>query len=250
MSKLTVIILTKNEEANIEAAIESASFADEVVVIDSGSSDRTKELAEKSGARFIVHPMDETGFAGQRNFALTQTESEWVFYLDADERFTAEAAIEIQQVIATNAKFAYKIKRLNIVFGQMMKYGEHGPDWCVRLFPRKDVHWVGAVHEAPHTQLPVGMISNTLHHYTYTDWDRYFEKFNQYTTLMAKRMLENGKQASFMDILLHPIFAFIRFYILRLGFLDGKQGLIFALNHYFYTMIKYVKLYYSQQEER
>ena len=249
MPKLAVIILTKNEEANIEAAIESATFADEILVVDSGSTDRTKELAEKRGATVIVNPMDEKGFAGQRNLALTHTKAEWVFYLDADERITPAAAQDIQA--ATHAEnAAYKIKRINIVFGQAMKYGEHAPDWCLRLFPRQAVRWEGIVHETPKTQLPIKSLANHLDHYTYTDWDRYFEKFNQYTSLMSKRMLENGKRASFGDILFHPLFAFIRFYILRLGVLDGKQGLIFALNHYFYTMIKYVKLYYAQREER
>jgi len=250
MPKLAVIILTRNEEANIEAAIESVAFADEILIIDSGSTDRTQELAAKMGARVITHPMDEEGFAGQRNFALTQTKANWVFYLDADERITSEAKTEIQQVVNQNKQYAYKIKRVNIVFGQPMKYGEHRPDWCMRLFPRETVHWNGVVHESPYTQLPVERLRFVLHHYTYTDWHRYFEKFNQYTTLMATRMYEQGKQAMFLDILIHPIFAFFRFYILRLGLLDGKQGLIFALNHYFYTMTKYVKLYYKQREER
>lgn len=250
MPKLAVIILTRNEEENIEAAIASAAFADEIIVIDSGSTDRTQELAEKMGARFITHPMDEEGFAGQRNFALTQTDADWVFYLDADERITPEAKSEIRQMVTKDEQLAYKIKRVNIVFGQAMKYGEHRPDWCARLFPRQAVQWTGVVHESPQTELPVSQLHFVLHHYTYTDWHRYFEKFNQYTDLMAQRMWEKGKRATFGDILLHPLFAFIRFYFLRLGLLDGKQGLIFALNHYFYTMTKYVKLYYKQREER
>lgn len=249
-AKLAVIILTKNEERNIASAVKSAAFADEILVIDSGSTDRTQELAEQFGARFIVHPMDEAGFAGQRNFALTQTKSEWVFYLDADERLTPEAAAEIQQCVQREANVVYRIKRINIVFGQAMKYGEHRPDFCIRLFPREAVFWSGVVHESPQISLPVETLKFPMHHYTYTDWNRYFDKFNQYTTLMAQRMLAQGKRASFVDILVHPLFAFIRFYILRLGALDGKQGLIFALNHYFYTMIKYVKLYYWQREER
>ena len=248
--RLAVIILTRNEEANIAAAMESAAFADEIIVIDSGSTDRTGKLAEEYGGKFIVHPMDDAGFAGQRNFALTQTDAEWVFYLDADERLTPEAVEEIQQVVARNEQAAYKIKRMNIVFGQMMKYGEHGPDWCVRLFPRKTVQWLGAVHESPQFNLPIINLQHPMLHYTYMDWHRYFEKFNQYTDLMAQRMWEQGKRVTFSAILLHPAFAFIRFYFLRLGMLDGKQGLIFALNHYFYTMTKYVKLYYKQREER
>ena len=250
MPKLAVIILTKNEEENIEGAMDSAAFADEIVIIDSGSTDKTQELAEKYGARFVLHSMDENGFAGQRNFALTQTEAEWVFYLDADERITSNAADEIQRIVCLNNQRCYKIKRMNVVFGQMMKYGEHRPDWCVRLFPRTQVTWMGVVHESPISKLPVVALQYPLHHYTYTDWHRYFEKFNQYTDLMAQRMWENGKRGTFLDILIHPAFAFVRFYILRLGILDGKQGLIFALNHYFYTMIKYVKLYYKQREER
>ena len=250
MPRLAVIILTKNEEANIEDAMKSAAFVDEILIIDSGSTDRTQELAERYGAKFVSHPMDEAGFAGQRNYALTQTDAEWVFYLDADERITPEAAEEIKNMVYQNEHIAYKIKRMNVVFGQMMKYGEHRPDWCVRLFPRMQVQWEGVVHESPKLNLPIAALRYPLHHYTYTDWHRYFEKFNQYTDLMAQRMWENGKRASFSDILIHPTFAFVRFYFLRLGLLDGKQGLIFALNHYFYTMIKYVKLYYKQREER
>ena len=250
MSDLAVIILTKNEEANIEDCIKSAMFADEIIVVDSGSTDRTQAKAEALGAKFLLHPMTEEGFAGQRNYALTQTNAKWVFYLDADERITSEAASEIKRVILQNEKFAYQIKRVNIVFGQIMKYGEHRPDWCQRLFPTKEVHWGGVVHESPHTSLQVKSLKNIMYHYTYKDWERYFEKFNQYTTLMSERMHTQGKRASFADILFHPLFAFFRFYILRLGLLDGKQGLIFALNHYFYTMIKYVKLYYKQREEQ
>ena len=250
MSDLAVIILTKNEEANIEDCIKSAMFADEIIVVDSGSTDRTQAKAEALGAKFLLHPMTEEGFAGQRNYALTQTNAKWVFYLDADERITSEAASEIKQVILQNDKFAYQIKRVNIVFGQIMKYGEHRPDWCQRLFPTKEVHWGGVVHESPHTSLQVKSLKNIMYHYTYKDWERYFEKFKQYTTLMSERMHTQGKRASFADILFHPLFAFFRFYILRLGLLDGKQGLIFALNHYFYTMIKYVKLYYKQREEQ
>ena len=115
MPKLAVIILTKNEEKNIEDCIRSASFADEIVVIDSGSTDRTQELAEAAGARFIVHPMAEAGFAGQRNFALKQTDAEWIFYLDADERITAEAAGEIQGIVQQNECAAYRIRRMTML---------------------------------------------------------------------------------------------------------------------------------------
>ena len=252
MPKLAVLILTKNEEKNIAECIQSAAFANEIVVIDSGSTDRTRELAESAGARFVVHLMDDEGFAGQRNYALTQTNADWVFYLDADERITADAVAEIQAIVHQDTLSVWRVKRMNIVFGQMMRYGEHGPDFVTRLFQRESVHWEGVVHERPvmKKQAEVHTLHGVLHHYTYNDWDRYFDKFNQYTTLMAIKMQEKGKNGSFVDILLHPIFAFIRFYILKRGFLDGKQGFIFAVTHYFYTMIKYVKLYYMQKETR
>lgn len=248
--RLAVIILTKNEEHNIEGAVKSASFADEVVVLDSGSTDRTREFAERLGARFVVHLMGEDGFAGQRNAALDETDADWVFYLDADERITDEAAKEMMRCVKANEWFAYRIKRMNILFGQVMRHGSHAPDYVMRLFPRTMVRWKGVVHESAITELPVRALKGVLCHYTYTDWDRYFVKFNQYTTLMAKKMEERGKRASFLDILLHPSFAFFQFYVLKLGFLDGKQGFIFALNHFFYTMIKYVKLYYATTRMR
>lgn len=250
MPRLAVLILTRNEEKNIAACIESASFADEIVIIDSGSTDGTERIAREMGARFVTHPMDDEGFAGQRNFALTQTEAEWVLYLDADERVLPETAAEIAAIVAADSHVAGRVKRMNIVFGQMMRYGDHGPDFVTRLFPRANVTWTGVVHEAAETTLPVVTLKNPLHHYTYTDWTRYFEKFNQYTTLMAEKMHARGKRASFADIIFHPIFAWVRFYILKRGFLDGRQGFIFAATHYFYTMIKYVKLYYMEREEK
>ena len=243
---LAVVILTKNEEQHIAACMASVSFADEIIVIDSGSTDRTQAIAEASGARFISHPMTDEGFAGQRNFALTQTTADWVLYIDADERVQSGGEDELRQIIQ-QAPAAYKIRRWNIIFGQKMKYGDHGPDWCLRFFPRSRVHWEGRVHERAITDMPVRRLHTALDHYTYNDWNRYFDKFNQYTTMMAERMMQQGKKASFGDILTHPFFAFLRFYIFRLGFLDGKQGFIFAINHYFYTMIKYVKLYYWQR---
>lgn len=250
MPKLTVIILTKNEEKNIAAAIKSADFADEVLVIDSGSTDATQKIALENGARFVEHLMGENGFAGQRNFALTKTDADWVFYLDADERILPETAAEIKAIVRENKPIAGRVKRLNVAFGQLMRYGDHKPDWVTRLFKRDMVHWEGVVHEGAATDCSVIKLKNPLHHYTYTDWTRYFDKFNQYTTLMADKMYARGKRASFAAIIFHPLFAWFRFYILRLGFLDGKQGFILSVNHYFYTMTKYVKLYYKAREEK
>lgn len=242
MPKLAVIILTKNEEKNIEDCIRSASFADEIVVIDSGSTDRTQELAEAAGARFIVHPMDEAGFAGQRNFALTQTEMEWVFYLDADERITATAAQKIKKLVECGEAAAYRVERKNILFGRMMRYGGHRPDYVARLYPQNAISWTGKVHEGIRTQLPIRKLSNVLHHYTYTTWQQYFDKTNHYTSLSAQAMYERGKTAKGGTVIAHGFFAFVKSYLLKMGFMDGYLGLIMSFMAAYADLMKYLKL--------
>ncbi len=242
MSRLAVIILTKNEETNIVAAMESAAFADEVLIVDSGSTDRTQELAEKRGAKFVSHPMDESGFAGQRNFALTQTDAEWVFYLDADERITQLGRDVIQDIVAQNSNNVYKVERKNIVFGQLMNYGVHRPDYVARLFPRTAVQWQGRVHEGIKTELPVKKLTDILQHYTYTNWYQYFAKFNRYTSLAAEELAQRDKQISNIGIIAHTLGAFFKSYILKKGFLDGFLGFVMSFMSMAYTLTKYMKL--------
>ena len=241
--KLAVIILTHNEESHIEACIRSAAFADDILVIDDMSTDRTAELARGAGARVISHPL-AGDFAGQRNFALTQTDADWLLYVDADERVNADVEQELRRVMAEDARAVYEVRRIKVAFGQRIYYGGHRPDHVRRFFPRDAVRWEGLVHERTVSDLPVRRLRASLLHYTYTGWDRYFQKFNQYTTLMAERQHAEGKGASFLKILLDPPFAFFRFYILQRGFLDGRLGFILAMFHGFYTMVKYVKLHH------
>lgn len=242
MPKLAVLILTKNEEKNIAECIQSAAFANEIVVIDSGSTDRTRELAESAGARFVVHLMDDEGFAGQRNYALTQTNADWVFYLDADERITAKAAGKIQQLVERDEAAAYRVERKNILFGRMMHYGGHRPDYVARLYPRKAIHWQGKVHEGIETNLPIRKLSDVLHHYTYTTWQQYFAKTNHYTSLSAQAMYARGKKAHGGTVLAHGFFAFVKSYLLKKGFLDGYLGLVMSLMAAYADLMKYLKL--------
>lgn len=242
MLRLAVLILTRNEEAHIEACIKSASFADEIVVIDSGSIDKTQAIAESMGAKFITHPMGEDGFAGQRNFALTQTTADWVFYLDADERIQEEAAREIRRIVSDDNPAVYQVERKNIVFGKMMHHGGHRPDFVYRLYPRTAIHWQGKVHEGIETDLPRKTLHNVLLHYTYTTWKQYFAKFNQYTSLAAQSMFERNKRVGKAGALGHAVFTFIRDYLLRGGFLDGFMGLTMSVMALVYTFVKYLKL--------
>lgn len=242
MPKLAVIILTKNEENNIEDAIVSASFADEIIVVDSGSTDKTQELVERQGAVFITHPMSDAGFAGQRNFALTQTEADWVFFLDADERVMPEFISKLKVIINSGKKKAYCLERKNVVFGQQMNYGVHRPDYSCRLYPRTAISWQGRIHEVVKTDLPYENIDNCLLHYTYTSWAKYFDKFNQYTSMAAREMANAGKQISSTAILGHTFGAFFKAYILKQGFRDGFLGFVMSFMAMTYTLTKYMKL--------
>jgi glycosyltransferase involved in cell wall biosynthesis len=247
MGKIAVLILTYNEQKNIKECMQSAAFADDMIVIDSGSSDDTVMIAQQLGATVVHHPMTE-GFAAQRNFAQLQTTADWILFLDADERITPELAAEIKKKIRVEPGYAYEIPRRNIAFGHWLRYGGWYPDYTLRMYPRTAVSWHGIVHEEARMTIPKRKMSNPLDHYTYTDWNRYFIKFNSYTTLMAKQLHDKGRRASFVDIFFRPWWAFVRTYLLKLGILDGKMGFIMAAFHGFYTMAKYVKLYYLQKE--
>lgn len=240
---LAVAILTKNEEKNIKECLESVAFADEVWLIDDSSEDQTVPIAQALGAKVLQHSMAEEGFAGQRNEVLKHCQADWILYVDADERITPELAIEIQSIISSPKRYAYEIIRRNCLFGQVIHHGVYGPDYNIRLFPVQEVLWQGLVHERPITNLPIKRLKGSMIHETNPTWEKYCEKFNQYTTLMAERNFEKGKRASFVkDILLRPFFAFFKAYFLQRGFLDGKLGFSLAVFHGMYTMMKYVKL--------
>ena len=239
---LSVLILAKNEEKNIADCIKSVSFADELIIVDSGSEDNTCFIAESMGAKVYQHNMDDDGFAGQRNFALEKAKYNWVLYLDADERVTQELAEEILEHIGQRSLSVAAVKRINVVMGKKMHYGVYRPDYAVRLFPKDSVYWTGMVHEKAVTELPVKELKSVVYHLCLTNWSQYFEKFNKYTDMMAKKMSKQGENINFFSMHLHALFAFFRMYILQLGFLDGKLGFILCQYHYFYTLTKYVRL--------
>lgn len=240
---LAVLILTYNEARHIGDCIKSAlDAADEVVVIDAGSTDDTVALAKAAGARVVHQPM-KNGFAAQRNFALTQTTAGWVFYLDADERVTTKLAMELVKMKKAPANgTAYAVERRNIAFGQRVSHGVLRPDWVARLFPRQAVQWEGKVHERPVGSWEVVRLPGFLEHYTYTNWQHYFTKFNNYTTLWAEEAYARGKRTSWFGAFLHAKVSFAQMYFVKRGFLDGWLGLVLCCFHFAYTMAKYVKL--------
>lgn len=240
--RLAVVILTRNEAQNIADCIASVAFADEILVIDSGSTDGTQEIARAHGARVALHPFGDDGFAGQRNFALTQTQAAWVFYLDADERVTDELARELRDIAATDAPAVWSVQRINVLFGRAMHYGGHRSDWCQRLLPRTSASWTGKVHEGVASDLPARRLHGIMQHFTYTTWQQYFAKTNHYSSLAAQALHERGKTASGATVVSHACFAFVKSYVLKRGFLDGYYGFIMSVLAGVADLMKYLKL--------
>ena len=247
MPKLSVLILAKNEENNLHDCISSVKFADEVLVIDDGSTDRTKEVAVSLGARVIEHAMNGD-WGGQQTFAIQQAAHPWVLFLDADERISEPLAEEIKAAVAKDEQVAYWIQRENKFHFNKATHGILRPDFVDRLFPAKDSHVTGLVHPKIVTPYPNKKLKNLMYHYTYDNWNQYFGKFNNYTKLAAEKYHQEGKHCNFVrDIMFRPAWAFFKIYFLNLGFLDGRLGFIFSVNHFFYTMTKYVRLYYLEK---
>jgi len=253
VQKLAVLILTKNEEKNIEAVIRNAQIcADEIIVIDAGSTDKTVELARAAGAKVCYREWDGD-FSAQRNYGLTQTAAERVLYLDADERLDEHLLAAIKELMSVGGQNTqYGMLRRTVAFGREFRYGVLAPDKVTRLFPRKEVRWTGRVHERPVCGSPHMMLPGFLQHYTYQDWEQYLDKMNKYSSIGAVNYYENRKRVSFFkDIVARPLFAFIKMYFLKLGFLEGKLGYLLAVNYAIYTMNKYSKLIalYKRNEE-
>ena len=250
MAKLSVLILAKNEEKNIADCIRSVSFADEVVVLDDFSTDRTAAIAEGLGARVVQRALDGN-WGAQQTFGIGQTRYEWLFMIDADERASKRLAAKVSEIVAEDdRRYAYLNARLNYFWEHPLRHGGWFPDYVVRLLPREGTHVEGLVHQAiRHTYEEVRLPKDCyMIHYPYRSWEHYFSKFNVYTTLAAEKLREKGKRASLFDILLHPAWASFRMYVLRGGWRDGRIGLFLAGFHFFYTMAKYVKLYYLDKK--
>lgn len=246
---VTVLILAKNEEKNIRACVESALFADEIIVVDDGSTDRTAEIARELGAKVVQHAMNGN-WGAQQTFAIEQASSKWVFFLDADERFTPELAAEVKEAVARDELYAYKVPRLNYFMGEVVRHCGWYPDYGYHLVPKENFRVEGYVHPQFIHDYPTRFIKNHMIHYPYVNWNQYFNKFSLYTRLAAQKNYDNGKRANFFfDIMIRPYFALFKMYILKRGFLDGRVGFILSVFHFFYTMTKYVRLYYLQKEQ-
>lgn len=239
--KISVAIITLNEEEKLPDCLKSLDFADEIVLVDSGSRDNTKTIAESFGAK--VHYRTFDNFANQKNAAIELCEGEWIFLIDADERVTQKLAEEIKNAAASENEFvAYQITRLNHIFGGKIRHGASGSDQPVRLIKNGHARYQGLVHEQIKAEGPVGQIDAELEHITYQTLDEYYRKFNLFSTLDAQEMLrKKPKKPGIAIMLIRPWAEFFIYYIMKLGFLDGWRGFLYQVISSYYVFIKYAK---------
>lgn len=239
---LSLVIIALNAASQIEACLKSAAFADEIVVVDSGSRDDTREIALKYGAR-VLH-QDWLGFGRQKQFAVEQASHDWVLCLDVDERVSDPLRASIVEALQAPRLRAYRMPRCNRFMGRWLKHGEGYPDWSLRLFDRRVACWSeDAVHEKVLTASPVGSLQGDLLHESQESLAAYLEKQNRYTSLQAEVLFQRGKQASTGQLIFSPLLRFVKFYFLRRGFLDGTPGLVHILIGCFNSFVKYAKLH-------
>jgi glycosyltransferase involved in cell wall biosynthesis len=242
MSSLSVILITKNEAANIRDCLESVSWADEIIVVDSGSTDDTVAIARQMGAR--VHEHDWPGFGPQKNRALGYASKGWVFSIDADERVTPELRAGIEKIIGSeHASDAYLVSRLSNYCGRFMRHSGWYPDLLPRLFRRGKARFSDdLVHERLIVEGTTGELRGMLLHYAFDDLEEVLHKVNLYSTAGAKMMRQRGRQASLTGAVLRGIWSFVRTYILRGGCLDGREGFMLAVSNAEGTYYRYLKL--------
>lgn len=238
--KISATLITLNEEENLPRALDSLAWCDEVVILDSGSTDRTLEIARHRGARVIHREFD--GYASQKNYADQQAAHDWILSLDADEALSDTLAAEIQEVRRGGPRFdGYQFPRKAHYLGRWIHYSGWYPDRKVRLYDRGKAQWVGLVHESVRVEGTVGDLHGDLLHYTCRSLSDHVKTVDRYTTLAAQELVAGGKRGHWANLVFSPPWAFLRTYVLKRGFLDGLHGFVIAWMAAFYVFLKYAK---------
>lgn len=248
---LSVIIITRNNEGTIRRCVESVAWADEIVVVDSGSTDRTMEICREFTSRVSQTP-DFPGHGPQKNRALDLATGDWVFSLDSDEWVTEELRAEIERVVASPGnRTAFMVPRRSSFCGRFMRHSGWWPDYVRRLFRRGTARFSD---DQGHDRLivtgPAGKLSQPLLHETVTSLDQLIDKMNVYSGMTARNLYQSGRRASILTALLHGAWAFFRTYFLRAGFLDGREGLMLAVSNAENSYYRYAKLMLLAEREK
>ncbi len=248
--RLSVAVITRNEARNIESCLRSIGFADEVVVVDHASSDGTPEIAARLGARVIAAP-DWPGFGAQKNRAVEACGGDWILSLDADERVSEELRAEIEAVLAAPRFDVYEIPRRSTYCGRFIRHGGWWPDYCVRLFRLGSATFSDArVHERLLTDRPVGRLSQPIVHYSFRSMDDVLSKMNRYSSDSAAALAARGRVPGLATAIVHGLAAFMRTYVFRLGFLDGRYGFLLAVSNAEGSYYRYVKAMLAAESRR
>jgi glycosyltransferase involved in cell wall biosynthesis len=239
--KLSATIITLNEERNIARALESLRCCDEILVVDSGSIDRTAEIAAKLGARVVESPWG--GYARQKNFAAESVSNDWILSIDADEALSEALEGEIWQIKKNGPRFdGYTMPRLAQYMGRWILHSGWYPDRKIRLYNRQKARWVGEyVHESVHVEGSVGHLESDLLHFTCDSLSEHLRTMDRYTTLAAEQLIAQQKPVKMRHLLVDPPWTFVRSYLLQRGFLDGLEGLTIAYMAALYNYVKYAK---------
>jgi len=239
--KITATIITLNEERNIARAIESLRCCDEILILDSGSTDRTVELAEKLGARVVEAGW--RGYAGQKNWAAEQASHDWILSLDADEALSEALEGEIWNLKKSGPRHdGYTMPRLAQYLGKWILHSGWYPDRKIRLYDRRKAKWIGDfVHETVHVSGRVGKLEANILHFTCDSISEHVKTMESYTTLAAQEMVDRKQPIGISRLIVSPAWTFLKQYFFQLGFLDGVEGLILAYMAAFYTFVKYAK---------
>ena len=241
--RLSAVVITLNEEAHIRRCLESIAWADEIVVVDACSHDKTVQIARELTDRVTVRPW--AGFAAQKNFALEQSTGEWILSLDADEEAAPELRPEIMATIAdARACHGYAVRRQNMFLGRWIRHGGLYPDWQVRLFRRgRGQFEARAVHESVTVVGAVGRLHGHLVHRSYEGVSDFIERANRYSSLAAEQMVREGRRVRAGDLLLRPLGRFLSMYVTKRGFLDGRRGLLLATLYAYYVFMRSAKVW-------
>ncbi len=247
MPCLSVVIITRDEAANIRDALQSVAWADERVVVDSGSTDETVRIAREAGARVETHPWE--GYAAQKNHATALAANDWILSLDADERVTPALADEIRGLLVSDPPMhGYRIPRVTRYLGRWIRSTDWYPDPQLRLYDRRRARWKDVlVHESVTLDGAPGWLRGELEHHPYRDIAHHLETMDRYTTLAAEQMRRDGRRAAVADLALQAPAAFLRNYFLRAGVRDGVTGLVVSILNSYYVFLKFAKLWELQQ---